>query len=134
MVAAPSLPTFCQIRDDMLRVFNVQLCISQIEAAVVQLEQESDVVYISGTGPGKTLTFRMPILYEEGSITILVTALNILRKQTVNLLDAMGIPAINLTGANAGREIFRITFYLTLLINSLLGDKRLQISFNCGGT
>ncbi|KIJ27530.1 hypothetical protein M422DRAFT_271266 [Sphaerobolus stellatus SS14] len=107
MVAAPSLPTFSQIRDDTHRVFSVRPCISQIQATAAQLEQDSDVVYISGTGSGKTLTFWMPMLYEEGSITILVTALNILGKQTADLLNEAGIPAINLTAANANRETFK---------------------------
>ena len=116
MVVDPSLPPFCQIRDDTLRVFKVQPCIRQIEAAAAQLEKESDVVYISGTGSGKILTFWMPMLYEEGSITILVTALNILGKQTADLLNAVGMPAINLTGANADKEIFKVSILLITFI------------------
>ncbi|KIJ23948.1 hypothetical protein M422DRAFT_195320 [Sphaerobolus stellatus SS14] len=93
MVNTPSLPAFSQIRDDTERVFGVRPCISQIQAATAQLEKESDVVYISGTGSEKTLTFWMPMLYEKNSITILVTALNILGKQTADILNKAGIPA-----------------------------------------
>ncbi|KIJ50792.1 hypothetical protein M422DRAFT_99776, partial [Sphaerobolus stellatus SS14] len=89
----PPFPMFSQIRDDIERAFGIRLCISQIQAAAAQLEKESDVVYLSGTGSGKTLMFWMPMLYEKKSITILVTALNILWKQTADILNKAGIPA-----------------------------------------
>ncbi|KIJ45973.1 hypothetical protein M422DRAFT_80712, partial [Sphaerobolus stellatus SS14] len=63
MVDTSSFPMFSQSRDDMERAFGIRPCISQIQAAAVQLEKESDVVYISGTGSGKTLMFWMPMLY-----------------------------------------------------------------------
>ncbi|KIJ37808.1 hypothetical protein M422DRAFT_87125, partial [Sphaerobolus stellatus SS14] len=54
---------FSQIHDDTKRAFRIRPCISQTQAAAAQLEKESDVVYISGTGSGKTLTFWIPMLY-----------------------------------------------------------------------
>ncbi|KIJ50784.1 hypothetical protein M422DRAFT_89413, partial [Sphaerobolus stellatus SS14] len=100
-------PMFSQIRDDTERAFGIRPCISQIQAAAAQLEKESDVVYISGTGSGKNLTFWIPMLYEKKSITILVPALNILWKQTADILNKAGIPAVNLTAENVNAETFR---------------------------
>ncbi|KIJ48810.1 hypothetical protein M422DRAFT_161925, partial [Sphaerobolus stellatus SS14] len=79
-----------------------------IQAAAAQLEKESDVVYISGTKSGKTLTFWMPMLYEKKSITILVTAPNILGKQTADILNKAGISAANLSEENVNAKIFRV--------------------------
>ncbi|KAF8574956.1 hypothetical protein K439DRAFT_1318218, partial [Ramaria rubella] len=61
-------------------------CLGQVKAALAQLDKNSDVVYISGMGSGKTLTCWMPMVYEMGSITILVMALNILGDQTAENL------------------------------------------------
>ena len=74
-VHTPSLPPLSEVGDDTEWVFGVRPCISQIQAAAAQLEKESDVVYISGTGSGKTLTFWMSTLYDKNtnSRTILVT-------------------------------------------------------------
>ncbi|KIJ37774.1 hypothetical protein M422DRAFT_177396, partial [Sphaerobolus stellatus SS14] len=83
-------------------------CISQIQAATAQLEKGSDVVYISGTGSGKILTFWMRMLYDKKSITILVTAPHILGKQTADILNKAGIPAANLTEENANAKTFRV--------------------------
>ncbi|KAF8584046.1 hypothetical protein K439DRAFT_1347108, partial [Ramaria rubella] len=44
-------------------------CIGQIKATVAQLEKKTDVVYISGMGSGKTLTFWMLLIYKKDSIT-----------------------------------------------------------------
>ncbi|KAF8574346.1 hypothetical protein K439DRAFT_1372718, partial [Ramaria rubella] len=67
-----------------------------------------DVVYISGTGSGKMLTFWMPLIYEKESITILVTALNVLGQQTADTLRNTGIPSINVTQANAHSKTFQV--------------------------
>ncbi|KIJ30160.1 hypothetical protein M422DRAFT_268298 [Sphaerobolus stellatus SS14] len=91
MADTPYFPMFSQIRDDTAeRAFGIRPCISQIRAAAARLGKESDVVYISGTGSGKTLTFWMPMLYEKKSITILA-----------------GIPTANLTEENANAKTFR---------------------------
>ncbi|KIJ42608.1 hypothetical protein M422DRAFT_229182 [Sphaerobolus stellatus SS14] len=106
MASRASLPTYTEIRDVTHASFGIRPCISQIQAAAAQLEKKSGVVYISGTGSGKTLTFWMPMLFEEESITIHVTSLNILGAQTAEKLNALNIPAINLTAANASPAAF----------------------------
>jgi hypothetical protein len=75
------LPSYSQIQSDIANAFDVIPCIGQIKAAVFQMQKKTDFVFISGTGSGKTLTFWIPMLYKMGSITILVTALNVLGRQ-----------------------------------------------------
>jgi superfamily II DNA/RNA helicase len=50
------------IQSDVERIFGVRPCLSQIHAARAQLKQNTDILYISGTGSGKTLTFWIPML------------------------------------------------------------------------
>jgi len=82
-----------------------------MKAVQAQLSRKTDVIYISGTGSGKTLTFWLPMLYEKESISILVTALNILGDQTARQLNAAEIPAINLTAATATNSAFEVILY-----------------------
>ena len=108
MAAASQVPSITEIREATTRAFGITPCIGQAKAALAQLENKSDVVYISGTGSGKTLTFWIPMLYETESITVLVTALNILGEQTAQTLTQGGITAINVTRANASPKIFSV--------------------------
>jgi superfamily II DNA helicase RecQ len=102
------IPSCEQIHQDTIRVFGHRPCEGPIKAAIAQLENKTDVVYISSTRSGKTLTFWMPMLHEKESITILVTALNILGQQTAEVLKCAGIDAINITRANAKDETFKV--------------------------
>ncbi|KIJ35148.1 hypothetical protein M422DRAFT_181151 [Sphaerobolus stellatus SS14] len=106
MDSTASFPTYTEIRDVTHTAFGIKPCISQIQAAAAQIEKKSDVIYISGTGSGKTLTFWMPMLFETDSITIHVTSLNILGDQTAEKLNELNIPAINLTASNASPANF----------------------------
>ena len=118
-----------------LKAFGIKPCVSQIQVAAAQLECNSDVVYIAGTGSGKTLTFWMPMLFENDSITIHVTSLNILGEQTAAQLNKLNIPAINLTAANISPGVFavcHIQFYIILALNTLFTEnKSRRLSFNC---
>ncbi|EIW73940.1 P-loop containing nucleoside triphosphate hydrolase protein [Coniophora puteana RWD-64-598 SS2] len=62
---------------------------------------------MSPTGSGKTLTFWLPLLFNNGGITIVVTPLNALGNKNVRELEDMGIKAVNLTQANASDEEFK---------------------------
>jgi superfamily II DNA helicase RecQ len=110
-----NLPSYSQIQSDVANAFNVIPCISQIKAMVFQMQKKTDFVFISGTGSGKTLTFWIPMLYEMGSITILVTALNVLERQTATNLSQAGITAINIMGENATDETFKVCRYVWIL-------------------
>ena len=88
MLPRVALPSVQQTQEDTQQVFGITPCIGQITAALAQLEKKTDVVFISGTGSGKTLTFWIPMIYEKDSITILVTALNVLGHQTAATLQS----------------------------------------------
>ncbi|KIJ50466.1 hypothetical protein M422DRAFT_245751 [Sphaerobolus stellatus SS14] len=102
-----TLPSYSQMRVDTKQAFGVTPCIGQLKVVHAQMQKKSDVVFISGTGSGKTLTFWMPMLYEKESITILVTPLNLLGKQTADRLQKAGIKAINLTKHTATDEAMK---------------------------
>ncbi|KAG0691991.1 P-loop containing nucleoside triphosphate hydrolase protein, partial [Suillus ampliporus] len=65
-----------------------------------QLDQK-DVITIAPTGAGKTLTFWIPLLFNNNDIVILITTLNGLGDQNIKELQQLGISAVNVTGANA---------------------------------
>ncbi|KAI0738168.1 hypothetical protein C8Q80DRAFT_1060062, partial [Daedaleopsis nitida] len=53
----------------------------QCHAAIALLKGDRDVVCISGTGSGKTLTFWIPLLFRPNGIQVIITPLNILGTQ-----------------------------------------------------
>ena len=109
------LPSADQIRADTEIFFGMRPCVGQIKAIIAQLEKTTELVFISGTGSGKTLTFWIPMIYETTSITILVTALNVLGHQTADTLKQAGIPAVNVTSANANAHVFKVCcFHVSL--------------------
>ncbi len=63
---------------------------------------------IAGTGMGKTLTFWMPLLFRDGGIQIIVTPLNILGKQNVEILQKAGMRGIFIGGDSATSENFQV--------------------------
>jgi superfamily II DNA helicase RecQ len=95
--AAVEIPPLSQIRADTLAAFGITPCIGQIKASISQMQKESDVVLILGTGSGKTLMLWIPMLYETQSITVPVTTLNVLGKPMAATLLHAGITAMNLT-------------------------------------
>ncbi|OSX62963.1 hypothetical protein POSPLADRAFT_1116620, partial [Postia placenta MAD-698-R-SB12] len=56
-------------------------CKWQAKVVHAILKEEKDVVCVAPTGPGKTLTFWMPLLFHQDGIQIVVTPLNILGNQ-----------------------------------------------------
>jgi superfamily II DNA helicase RecQ len=87
--------------------FNIRPCIFQARAALAQLEQK-DCITISPTGSGKTLTFWIPLLFNNDGINIIITALNILGDKNVAELEKLGISAANVTGDSATDELFKV--------------------------
>jgi len=69
-------------------VFGFQPYLIQAKDALAQLERK-DVITIAPTGFGNTLTFWMPLLFNNNGI-IIVTALDILGDQ--NILELQHIP------------------------------------------
>lgn len=87
-------------------------CWFQIQVAQALYLRQKDVVGISATGSGKTLSFWIPLIMalEEGKdvTTIVVTPLNLLGKQNVADLEGAGISAVAISAENANTEIFKV--------------------------
>ncbi|THH18248.1 hypothetical protein EW146_g2695 [Bondarzewia mesenterica] len=84
------IPLLSQIRDKTSQIFGRRPCTWQLKAVEAVLKRDRDVVCIAGTGSGKTLTFWMPLLFRRDGIQIVVAPLNILGKQNVEQLAALG--------------------------------------------
>jgi superfamily II DNA helicase RecQ len=70
--------------------------------------QQKDCITISPTGSGKTLTFWMPLLFNDNGIIIVVTALNILGEKNIAELEKLSISTANITGKSATNELFKV--------------------------
>jgi superfamily II DNA helicase RecQ len=100
-------PTLSELRVKVKEVFGFRPCSTQVKDALAQLERK-DVITIAPTGFGKTLTFWMPLLFNNNGNIIVVTALNILGDQNILELQHIGIKAINITGDNATATHFKV--------------------------
>ncbi|KAF8587808.1 hypothetical protein K439DRAFT_1299193, partial [Ramaria rubella] len=56
-----------------------------------------DLILIAPTGSGKTLPFWMPLLFNDGGITVVIMALNVLGAQNQRDLEAAGIQVTAVT-------------------------------------
>jgi superfamily II DNA helicase RecQ len=101
------IPSRETIRERTEALFGVRPCDFQITDVVAQLEKKH-VVTISPTGSGKTLTFWMPLLFNDDGIMILITPLNVLGEQNVDELTRLGIPAVNVTAETATDRLFKV--------------------------
>lgn len=101
-----------RIRDLIERKMGKRPCWFQVQVAQGLYIRRRDVVGISATGSGKTLSFWMPLLMalEDGRdvMTVVITPLNILGKQNVADLEGAGIPAIAVSAENATSEVFKV--------------------------
>jgi replicative superfamily II helicase len=70
-------------------------CLWQAKAVEAILKHDRDVIIIAGTGMGKTLTFWMPLLFfPAGYIQVVITPLNLLGRQNVEMLERAGMKTI----------------------------------------
>lgn len=113
-----SIPSVTQIRDDVKAKFGVNPCLYQVYDAQAQLRGE-DCITIAATGSGKTLTFWIPLLYNDGGNIIIITALNILGDQNVKQLEAVNIKAINMTSDNATDDAFKVCLLKKCIVVAL---------------
>ncbi|KAI0038956.1 P-loop containing nucleoside triphosphate hydrolase protein, partial [Auriscalpium vulgare] len=102
-----SIPTLSQIRAKTIEAFGRRPCLWQLKAVEAVLKGDKDVICISGTGSGKTLTFWMPLLFKADGIQIVVSPLNILGRQNVEQLERQGIRAISLNAQTATYENYK---------------------------
>ena len=99
------------IRNLVQRKFGKRACWVQVQIALA-LYSGKDVIGCAATRSGKTLSFWIPLLMalEEGldKMTIVVTPLNLLGKQNVQLLENAGLSAVAVSRENANPETFRV--------------------------
>ncbi|KAH9951073.1 P-loop containing nucleoside triphosphate hydrolase protein [Amylocystis lapponica] len=100
-----------KIRDLVKSKFKKRACLFQIKVAQALREKKDDVVAVAATGSGKTLSFWIPLLMAledgEDKMIIVVTPLNILGKQNVDLLQVAGISSTAIDATNASAEVFQ---------------------------
>ncbi|KAH9029179.1 P-loop containing nucleoside triphosphate hydrolase protein [Lactarius hengduanensis] len=72
-----------------------------------EMREARDLVTLAPTGSGKTLTFWIPLFFNEDGITIVITPLIVLGEKNVNELLDVSIAAINLTTTSASDETFK---------------------------
>jgi len=101
------VPPVDQIRPRIQDAFGVRPCDFQIRDVVEQLKRK-DVVTISPTGSGKSLTFWAPLLFTGNQSSIIITALTIIGDQNVSDLARLGISAVNLNSETASDKLFRV--------------------------
>jgi superfamily II DNA or RNA helicase len=90
-------------------------CVWQIKVVEAILKHDGDVVCISATGSGKTLTFWLPLLFKTDGIQLIITPLNILGDQNVVQLAGMGIKEITITSETATYQNFQVSYFLVCI-------------------
>ncbi|EMD32167.1 hypothetical protein CERSUDRAFT_21294, partial [Gelatoporia subvermispora B] len=100
-----------RIRDLVEKKFGQRPCLFQVKVAKSLYEKQNDVVAVAATGSGKTLSFWIPLLMaledKQDKMVMVVTPLNILGKQNVELLRAAGLNAVAIDANNATNETFK---------------------------
>ncbi|KAG1764632.1 hypothetical protein EDD22DRAFT_775815 [Suillus occidentalis] len=86
-----------------LQKFGICPCLWQLKVVHVLLQGNKDILYIAGTGMGKTLGFWIPLLFPINAVQLVVTPLNLFGKQNATSLANAGILtiAINVETASA---------------------------------
>ncbi|KAI1784996.1 P-loop containing nucleoside triphosphate hydrolase protein [Ganoderma leucocontextum] len=123
------VPSVAQITAKTLAVLGRCPCLWQCQVAQAQLRGDKDIVCISGTGSGKTLTFWIPLLFRPEGIQVVITPLNLLGSQNTADLEKVGIRGIALSGKTATRqnlEAIELLQYRVIVVNP-------EVAFRVGG-
>jgi hypothetical protein len=99
---------FQELRACTLSRFHQSPCFWQMKISMCLLTGQKDIVCISGTGSGKSLTFWMPLLVRPKGIQIVITALNLLGSQMVQKLLGLGIQAVNVNADTANAQVYKV--------------------------
>ncbi|KAI0267689.1 P-loop containing nucleoside triphosphate hydrolase protein, partial [Gloeopeniophorella convolvens] len=105
-ISSSGIPSHDDIKEKCQAIFGKTPCQFQRQLCIWQL-QKQDIISVSPTGSGKTLTFWLPLLFSDTSITIVITALNLLGDQFVSELQAVNISAISVTSSNNNEDTFK---------------------------
>jgi len=106
--ALSPLPTLSVIEDKCKEIFGKTPCRFQSLLCQWQL-QRKNIISISPTGSGKTLTFWLPLVFSPTSIIIIISALNVLGDQFVAQLEEVGFPAVAVTASNDNDITFSVS-------------------------
>ncbi|KAF7293390.1 ATP-dependent DNA helicase RecQ [Mycena indigotica] len=102
--------TFARLRDLGQEVFGKRLCLRQMQPALA-LQSGKDVVHLSATASGKTMTFLLRLLMAcrdgEDKMVFGITPLVMIGKQMEVQLAKVGIKSVNLTAENNKPEIYQ---------------------------
>ena len=107
MILQYVVPSTSEMKQTVLQKFGITPCDWQIKSARAQL-QRNDVITVSPTGSGKTMTFWTPMLFNGNGIMIVITLLNILGEKNEVEGNLFGIPAVSLTAKTATDEDFEV--------------------------
>ncbi|PIL23292.1 transporter [Ganoderma sinense ZZ0214-1] len=125
----PEVPSLREITEKTEELLGRRPCVWQSKVAQAVLRGEKDIVCISGTGSGKTLTFWIPLLFRPEGIQVVITPLNLLGSQNAAELQKVGITGIALSGKTATRENFEaieLLRYRVVVVNP-------EVTFQVGG-
>ncbi|KAI0685473.1 P-loop containing nucleoside triphosphate hydrolase protein [Cytidiella melzeri] len=139
-----TVPSIEAIRQKGEEFFGSRPCLWQAELDQAILHGAKDVLAVSGTGSGKTLTFWLPLLFRAEGIQVIITPLNILGAQNKAQLAAKGIraisvdaqinPEIALASGGPFEKLWRdrefvshiISIYMGLILQGVCGGWRLR--------
>lgn len=102
------IPSDEEIRTRAIAVLGKRPCQWQINVCKASLRGTQDIISVSATGTGKTLTFWLPLLFRPTGIQIVVTPLNILGQQNVDTLSKAGVKGIFISSKTATRRNFEV--------------------------
>ncbi|KAF8168693.1 P-loop containing nucleoside triphosphate hydrolase protein [Pholiota molesta] len=126
--------TVKEIRDLTQAKFGKRACWYQVQTALA-LYEGKHVIGCAPTGAGKTLSFWIPLLMalEDGQdkMSIVVTPLNLLGKQNVDVLQQANLPAIAVSKENVSTDTFKdieAGKYRVVVINPeiLMGNREVE--------
>ncbi|KAM6488800.1 P-loop containing nucleoside triphosphate hydrolase protein, partial [Amanita muscaria] len=113
------MPIVRRIRAKTLEDLGRRPCLWQVRVCDAILRGQ-DVISLAATGSGKMLTFWMPLLFRPRGIQIIVTPLNILGEQNMELLSKLGIEGIFISAKTATEWNFRLIAslqYRAIIVN-----------------
>jgi len=104
-----------EVQRQVQEVFGFKPCLWQIRVVRAVLVGE-DVITITPTGSGKSLTYWIPLLYIKHGIMVVVSPLKLLGTQFAQMLGDNQISAIFITVANATNELFKVMILAVILV------------------
>ena len=105
-----TVPSLEEMDDNVHKKLGFRACIFQLRSGHLQLLGKN-VFTFAPTGAGKTLTFWIPLLFNDNGIQILVTPLNLLGDKNVReIAELFGISSVNVTAQTATDELFKVKY------------------------